>query len=247
MESRKKGSSSEFSTGRKSSAHPNRAGTVSGIMDTVAPLAISAVATYVTAKAIGWVSNKIKRSSEMKDNKNVTGPQDLPKKKTPSTPEEDVKNTNPKFKSYNEDNGYISNCMYCSTVYDLRQRGYDVTANKRTMGGNPKEITTWYKGAKLEKYKSQESAEKALLSQPEGARGNLCIMGQYGGHSVAYEKRNGKIIIRDGQTGESKSLNELVAGLNISTYHVVRTDNCEPNWSKIGEAIDPDSLKKGRE
>ena len=157
--------------------------------------------------------------------------------------DEDMKAANPNFKDYETSNGYIQNCMYCSTVYDLRRRGFDVTANSRKMGGRPKEITQWYKGATLESYKKPDEALKAIQSQPDGARGNLCGAGPFGGHSVAYEVNKGKLTIRDAQSNKKWSWDEFSKRFS-SKYYVVRTDNCEPNWDKIGETIDPSSLKK---
>ena len=43
--------------------------------------------------------------------------------------EKDVKAVNP---NYRNDPGYQTNCVYCSMTYDMRQRGYDVTANPRS-------------------------------------------------------------------------------------------------------------------
>ena len=207
----------------------------------VAPL-LSVAIPVISTIAINKGREFAKRKGERKFNENVKGPEDLPKKKKESTKEEDMKAVNPNFKNYNTDNGYIMNCMYCSTIYDLRRRGYDVTANSRKDGGRPKEIAEWYDGATVQKCSNKEKAIQEFERQPVGARGNICGAGPYGGHSVAYEiEANHKVTIYDGQQAKKQSFDDF--SKMFKNYFIVRTDNHEPNWDKIGEAIDPNSLK----
>ena len=200
-------------------------------------LSAAMLAALKGAQALRYRS---KRKKEHATAAKVTGPNDLSKKSpTDTNPDNDRKNTNPKFGQ----EGYTQNCMYCTTAYDLRRRGYDVQANYRLEGGKPKEITTWYKDSKLEKYRKPSEALEHLKQQPEGARGNLCGSGKFGGHSVAYEIHNGKVKIIDGQANENYTWDYFTSMFSGPMYFV-RTDNCEPNWENIGETISPDNLKK---
>lgn len=205
-------------------------------------MAVGLVGSALLGAGAKAVTEQIKRTREQTFNKNVTSKADLPRKKAASSKSEDMRNTNP---NYGKGLGYTQNCMYCTTVYDLRRRGYDVSARSRNSGGTMKEVSQWYKGAVTNQYRNSTEAFSALKNQPNGSRGNICASGSFGGHSVAYEISNGKIDILDGQSNKTWSLDEFARRFN-GRYYVTRTDNCEPDWQKIGEVIDPNSLKKGR-
>lgn len=107
-----------------------------------------------------------------------------------------------------------NNCMLCTTTYDMRKRGYDVTAQLDSVGYNFKDLKKWYPKAKVvnnERFdengkplKTRDYINKtmeSLLSQGDGARGNFMMMFNTGGaHSIAYEVQNGSVIFKDGQT-----------------------------------------------
>lgn len=142
--------------------------------------------------------------------------------------QEDLNQVNPGF--YNWNTNTKNNCMLCTTTYDLRRRGYDVTANKATHGFETEALTDWYPNAEIKTVKTEpipqiegdyitlndeywaEQPERAkknaenllneLEKQPEGARGNLMVTwaGFSGGHSMAYEIVNGEVMILDGQS-----------------------------------------------
>lgn len=194
---------------------------------------------------------KKQRKEEMKSQANVTSLDDIPKKSKKTSPEEDAKSINPNYND-GKTEGYNMNCVYCSTAFDLRRRGYDVAANYRLKPGRLEDAATFYKDAKIVKFasndasKNQQGIVNALTSQPDGARGNLCIANFFGGHSVAYEVRGGKFMIYDGQSGDvytQEQFQEKFISQCIS-FQYMRTDNLEINPSTIGEAISPDSLKK---
>lgn len=117
---------------------------------------------------------------------------------------------------YNFDKNTKNNCMLCTSAYDLRRRGYEVTAKKASYGYLTEEIKAWYPNAKIntvngvnEKGKPSTKAmittlTNELVKQGNGARGNLMIQwrGMRGGHSVAYEISNGKVQIVDAQIGK---------------------------------------------
>lgn len=127
---------------------------------------------------------------------------------------EDLKRVNPDF--YTKKENVIKNCMLCSCAYDLRRRGYDVTAAKTEAGYRDSELKKWYPKAKLYevsgrdkygRYSNQRQTDNlisVLTKQGNGARGNLMFWWKStgGGHSVSYEVRDGKVTILDAQTGK---------------------------------------------
>lgn len=119
--------------------------------------------------------------------------------------------------------GRTTNCAYCTLAWDLRRRGYDVQAKQDSRGGlvadqieklyrNPDGTTPNFETASNRQFggsSSTMSEERfhdmydTLVSQGEGARGQLC--GFYfagGGHSMGYEIVDGRLMIVDGQSGK---------------------------------------------
>lgn len=72
-----------------------------------------------------------------------------------------------------------------------------------------------------------------LLKQPEGSRGFIGVSwaSSFGGHSMAYEIRNGKVIILDSQHGAEWSLDSLSDRIRGVTY--ARLDNATPKYDAI--------------
>lgn len=80
-------------------------------------------------------------------------------------------------------------------------------------GRSVKTLSDFFKNAEIQddsalanrtKSEWMSAIERRLLRQGDGARGNFG--GQYamgGGHSIIYEVANGKVIFRDGQTGQT--------------------------------------------
>ena len=173
------------------------------------------------------------------------------------TKKQDMSMVNPSFANF--DRNTKSNCMLCTTAYDMRRRGYEVSANKASTGYQMEDALSWYNGAKLEtsvptqkKYGVKTTLKSSfgmnrgvtnkvtedLLKQGEGARGNLMmIWDRFGsGHSVVYEVENGKVVLRDCQTNRVyKNPNSLLGQSLAASY--IRLDNHEPNYKKIKEAV----------
>lgn len=143
--------------------------------------------------------------------------------------EEDTALINP---NYEEDTLYAINCATCTTMYDLRRRGYDVEAldrfGKQSHGGMvPWQQEDLYEGngeyasgnfvkpRELEEvpplesgvYGRLEATERncvrifdELASYGDGARGAATMYWEGGGgHSMAWEVRDGKALIIDTQ------------------------------------------------
>lgn len=174
----------------------------------------------------------------------------LPLKTKDTTAEQDAKMVNPGFRNFNTNTK--NNCVLCSTAFELRRRGYDLTASKAAVGYTSDEYLKWFKGAKQEtkgdftikSYMNaslkrgkelHEWAEPKLLAQGEGARGYLSVLwAQGGGHSMAYEIKNNKVVVYDAQSGKKKSLKSVSnASVDIG---FARLDDKEPNWAAMKKA-----------
>lgn len=182
-------------------------------------------------------------------------------KNSEMTEKEDMYMVNPSFANF--DRNTKNNCMLCTTAYDMRRRGYEVSAKKASVGYQLEDPIKWYNGAKLvdsvkydtkDKFSTKlktgmgaafslnrgvtDKVKSDLLKQGEGARGNLMMIWDYtgSGHSVVYEVQNGNVILRDCQT--NKVYNNPASLLNKSIgASYIRLDNVTPNYSKIKEAV----------
>jgi len=164
------------------------------------------------------------------------------------TEKEDLERINPSL--YNFDENTKSNCMLCTSAYELRRRGYDVEANVASEGYYEEDVGRWFKNAKVSaiattnnnalKAFSKEDVNNIITTiekQPEGSRGNIMVnwKGMMCGHSMIYEVKDGKMIIKDGQSNKvyadpSKILKNCCFEVNY-----VRTDNLELNMKGIKE------------
>lgn len=178
------------------------------------------------------------------------------KKAREYTPEEDLKAINEGM-FYMADKGARNNCGLCTTVYELRRRGYDVRANFSEQGRSIKTLSEFFKNADIQddsalanRTKSEWMAaiEKRLLRQGEGARGNFG--GQYamgGGHSIIYEVSKGKVIFRDGQTGNTyRSVQDAIGNFVPGKSNYFRMDNLEINTDNIHNAASTFGLPRVR-
>lgn len=162
---------------------------------------------------------------------------------------EDMAMVNPEYKNF--DTNTKNNCMLCTTAYDLRRRGYEVSAKKASYGYDAPDLNRWYKDAKVEDISmSDDMSPRArrqharntlnyINQQGEGARGNLMVYWVGGGgHSVAYEIEDGGVTLYDCQSNKSyrgaaaQKLLEKTWGSQC-----MRLDNVEVDWDYIKEAV----------
>lgn len=198
------------------------------------------VAAYViSVKAI--IEAKYKKDVKKNTSSNTS---DIQKKiKGKHTPEQDLKAVNPDFADPTDMSARV-NCTMCSTAYELRRRGYDVTAQKTTMGRKPKDAAAWFgiKEKDIPKFKTRDEFAAALAQEPDGARGlTFSAYGNFGAHHcMIWEKKNGVVTISDGQSNAPpKSIKE--SGISSTSgslpYRYIRTDNAEINWDLIRDAV----------
>lgn len=100
---------------------------------------------------------------------------------------------------------------------------------------------------RADRLKTYEDTIGWIKKQPN-QRGNLCVNWGFAGHSMAYEIKDGKLTILDGQSGKSypngeKYLKELFgtgifSDLRASDCSFRRTDNATPNWDEIKKRVE---------
>lgn len=162
------------------------------------------------------------------------------------SPDEDLKAVNEGM--FRISKGGSNNCGLCTTAYELRRRGYDVRANFAEQGRSVKTLSDFFKNAEIQddsalanrtKSEWMSAIERRLLRQGDGARGNFG--GQYamgGGHSIIYEVANGKVIFRDGQTGQTyRNTYDAIGRFVPGKSNYFRMDNLEINNDTIHNAV----------
>lgn len=151
--------------------------------------------------------------------------------------DDDLLACNPRYK-----NGVVpgtsNNCTLCAFTYDMRRRGYDVAALASESGNYPDQIIKdLYKDAKEDKFKARSFTDlfnQAAEKYPEGARGEVHLVGVFFAHSMAWEIKNHELIVMDPQQNARYTAQELQDyGFypNDKENGFVRTDNLEVNLS----------------
>jgi hypothetical protein len=208
---------------------------------------------YESGKMLAGLStSKLKESFAKKryENSETDPKTGFKLKSEETTPKSDVKKVNPGY--YNFNNNTKNNCVLCSTAYEMRRRGYEMTAPPASSGWNknPKffkgekhkdfyDSTGWSKvkitDDNINEYRSKLSGwiTEETTKQGNGARGELHIVWSTGnGHSVAYEIANNELMIYDAQTGETyKGFNKFKDVVNNVSY--ARRDNLEFNTEEL--------------
>lgn len=146
--------------------------------------------------------------------------------------------------------GRGTNCLYCTTAYEMRRRGYDVQAQQDWVGGIVGYMpTAMFEGAKEEPvfdisnipYNSSKRMDASMIAtqqlmdaveaQGEGARGYVSVQwaGGAGGHSMAYEVINGEMHLIDCQTGEDFTGEDIWGErmYAVDNCSITRVDNCK--------------------
>ena len=137
--------------------------------------------------------------------------------------------------------GKTTNCMYCTTAFDLNKRGFKVMANERINGGLLTELFDMYdlKDDALMSFKGKalnvESITEKLSKYDNGrySRGNMMVTWKGGGgHSVAWEFVDNELTVMDFQSGVKYEGSDLQKFLNsVTDCSTVRLDNAELKWS----------------
>lgn len=192
-------------------------------------------------------SKKVKAAEEIRNQSSVDSSTGLHVKSKEMSKTEDMALVNPGYKNF--DANTKNNCMLCTTAYDLRRRGYEVSAKKASTGYSAYDCTRWYKDGKVEDisytFQNNESSRKHhanetisyLEKQGNGARGNLMVYwATGGGHSMAYEIENNKVVIYDCQTNTVYHNPHDILDNTVSSQ-CMRLDNLEVDYEYIKEAV----------
>ena len=156
--------------------------------------------------------------------------------------EEDCENVNPMYGTGKPN--ATNNCMLCTATFDMRRRGYDVTAKTSYDGYTNDAYKEWYPKSKCRSI-SKDGVLNELKKQGDGARGNLMfgwnlpfykkVISSYAGHSVAYEVKNGNVVIYDAQSGKVYNNPEKLLRRVEDEVEFIRLDNCKFDPIKIRE------------
>lgn len=145
--------------------------------------------------------------AEIKDFSDDNKPREI---KGEHSVEQDMAAVNPKYGQPVKGNS--SNCVLCSATYDLRRRGYDVTAKLCSTGMyTEKVVKEMYEGVKEDHVgrNSWTQVTKAIEKRyPEGSRGIISVTSIYGGHAMSFEIHNGKAEIIDAQSAQRRKLTD---------------------------------------
>lgn len=134
---------------------------------------------------------------------------------------------------------YNNNCSSVATAYEMRRRGYDVTAAPVPDGkGRPigEYLTQWWKGPDGKPLKpvaipDAQKLRETLELAPEGSRGIIRIRWRSGGgHVYNWEKHDGKVHYLEGQVPAAPDayLHADRAKANGGLWYA-RLDNATPN------------------
>lgn len=211
--------------------------------------ASSAALFIVSLRTLAKATFVASEKSEQKKNKENNPFSDVKKTKPAKNKEDDMKKINP---DYGRLKGSTMNCTLCTTAYEMRRRGYDVTANFSSTGRDIKRISEYYKDTTKKDWvktkRGEQNIMKAFNDMPDGSRGNICAnVGVFASkHSMVWEKEGGKVTIRDCQSNtvyDSKNLlwKNGSKGIVRTDYgvEILRTDNREINTDAIMDAIRP--------
>lgn len=227
-----------------------------GINTTLAVVTLNPSYAINSASQIaGVVSSAAKTkkyNKEREQNTNVDKATGLKLKNKELSEEQDMKRVNPDFRSFNDNSK--NNCMLCTTTYEMRRRGYDVTSRKASIGYGYDDVTRWFPKAKVKQVdvtvanKAELAREvitrKKLISntvdelkkQGNGARGNLMVTWSKtnSGHSMVYEVKDGKVVIRCTQSNKTyKDPGKILRRCKSVSY--ARLDNVDFDKEKIKE------------
>lgn len=196
-----------------------------------------AVALGAAAATRGYHYCKSKGYAKERDKASIEKATGLKVKDKEMSWKDDLKRVNPDY--YKQNEAVTHNCMLCTSTYDLRRRGYEVTAARTEEGFSTSLVKKWYPNAKIKtvngsdqygRFDTQRQIDNVvseLTKQGNGARGNIMVhwKGTGGGHSMAYEVRDGSLNIIDAQTGKAYTKPEQILKNCGNGIQYARLDN----------------------
>lgn len=145
--------------------------------------------------------------------------------------DDSLRSVNPNYMSKNA--AYKANCTNCVSAYEMRKRGYNVTARPATknhyLSRHPEEA--WKDpDIKTASGTGLDDIISTARNWPENARAEVAVAwkGSSKGHVFVAEKENGKIRFYDVQSGEKMS-SKIFAHVEEGETLFWRIDNLEPS------------------
>lgn len=189
-----------------------------------------------------------KAKQETAESRMLKASLELKQKKKELSIDQDIKAVNPKYIGLA--NGYHNNCSNVTMAYELRRRGYDVTAKPlfggrpsneiNKMFGNPKVTSMTPSYEKGNKVKPADQVRSSIGKQPVGARGGIRVRyeGAGMGHIFNWEMTNTGVRFVDAQDSGRKRDRPLNnTGSKLSNVEWFRTDNAKINMKLVGNSV----------
>ncbi len=154
-----------------------------------------------------------------------------------SSSDENAQATNP---NYALGRAFQTNCQKCVPTYEMRMRGYDVTARPTFDATADSVAQDWdkiFEGAKFEEGfagSGKEGVIRQMQKWGDGARAEVYIdwAGENFAHVFVAENRGGEIYFLDPQTGEL-DVEYYFEKVKDGLTKLLRMDNLEPNEKYI--------------
>lgn len=138
--------------------------------------------------------------------------------------------------------GYVRNCFNCVCAFEMRQRGYDVSASPRSQGTTEEEYKKYFKGVKIKSAGALKDPKETRKQWAERCYDSLCQeLSSYGpnargfvsfawenavsGHTMTWvTNSSGEVYFYDPQDGKKNATSNL--SLSNQQYIWARLDNC---------------------
>lgn len=172
---------------------------------------------------------------------------DIKMKTSLESPESDAKKINPKVNAWSE--GTLNNCANATLAYEMRRRGYDVTA-KPLYGGRLRddtysqyknaEITTKERTSVFSNFTKEAKTQmfNDLAKHPNGSRGavQVSFTKPGAGHIFNWEKTNGVVKLIDAQDYGSKP-EKIFNRDMLKSVSYFRTDNLQLDLDLVHNSV----------
>lgn len=155
-------------------------------------------------------------------------------RKASISPIEAAKGANPYYsRAFRE---FSENCQRCVVAYELRRRGYNVTAQPTHQNDLLRTGDRWrgaFQHGKTEKVSGSDARQlrqnvtKAIQSYGDGARAVISFAWAKGhsGHVINAENIKGKVHYFESQVGGEYNPNRVLSGVRRGSVKIMRTDN----------------------
>lgn len=153
----------------------------------------------------------------------------------------DLKNTNPNYEPDEQNSPWSINCQRCVPAYEMRRRGYDVTATPKPQPVNTSDLcyrpfAVWENPVIMNTTgNGRQDIEQQMAQWGDGARAQVTVIWNDGdgGHTFIAEQENGRTRFIDPQTG-SENTNWYFSRVQEGSTRFCRIDNLSTT-SRINE------------